>query len=310
MKLIDLHCDTLYKSFTENLPLDDSKMENILLNNVNKIQCYAVWCPDDLSGGQAEQLFLSATTKLKTECERLSINFINSFNNIKNDFANYKNNAILTLENGTAFNERIENVSKFAKLGLKMVTLTWNDSNFIGAGVKSKNNDGITQLGKKFVKEIEKNGIIIDISHAGDSLFYDVEEITAEPFVASHSNSRSVCSNKRNLTDEQFKIIADRHGIVGLNFHNEFLSDDCQNACATDILKHAEHFLSLGGEDTVCIGSDFDGCTLAKDIKGSRSMDYIYELFLKHNYKETLVKKIFYKNALNFFENFDNQKNL
>lgn len=308
MKLIDLHCDTLYKSVTENKYLDDEKMENSLSSNDNKVQCYAIWCPDELTGIQAENLFLSAYKKLKSECNRLNLNYINNFKNIKNDFQSHKNNIIFTLENAIAFNKKLENVAKFAQLGLKMVTLTWNDSNFIGDGAMVETPKGLTELGKKFISELEKNQIIIDISHASDNLFYDVERFAKRPFIASHSNSRSVCNHKRNLTDEQFNIIKSHHGIIGLNFHKDFLSDTPNKASAFDILRHTEYFMSLGAEDTLSIGSDFDGCTLPDNIKGSSSIDYLYELFLKHNYKENLVNKIFYENALNFFENFDNHQ--
>ena len=189
-----------------------------------------------------------------------------------------------------------------------MMTLTWNSHNPIGDGADVENPKGITDFGKKVVSEMEKWGIVVDISHASDKLFYDVAEIVKKPFVASHSNSRTIANHRRNLTDEEFSIIKSIGGIVGLNFHNAFLNTDPDKTSMYDLLKHTEHFLSLGGEDVVCIGSDFDGGILPKDIKGSTSIDKIYELFLRHNYKEALINKIFYENALNFYENFDNQQ--
>ena len=171
-------------------------------------------------------------------------------------------------------------------------------------------NAGLTDFGKIAVAKMEKDGIIIDISHASQALFYDVAENTNLPFVASHSNSYKITSHRRNLTDEQFSVIRNRKGLVGLNFHNEFLNNNSQNAGMTDILRHAEHFLSLGGEDILCFGSDFDGCTLPKNIKNSEDFAKIYDLFLANNYSESLIRKIFYENALNFFENFDNLRNM
>ena len=110
------------------------------------------------------------------------------------------------------------------------------------------------------------------------------------------------------FTDKQFEIIRKSGGIIGLNFHNAFLNDNPDNACVNDILRHAEHFLSLGGENTICFGSDFDGGTLPSDIKNSSVYAEILELMLKQGYKEALIEKIFYRNALNFFENFDNHQ--
>lgn len=306
MKLIDLHCDALYTSAMRNIPLNDSSLETKLASdNDNKLECYAIWLPDDLDGDTAEKLFYSAARRLKNECEKCNIKLLNSGKNLTSQFLSNANSAFFTVENAIALNGKLENVSRFSKLGVKIMTLTWNAHNFIGDGADVESPKGITDFGRQVIEEMEKNDIIADISHASDKLFYDVAAISRQPFIATHSNSRAVTSHRRNLTDEQFKIIKDRNGLVGLNFHNAFLNAEPDYASAFDILRHIEHFLSLGGEDIVAIGSDFDGCTLPEDIKGSESMAELFELFLRHNYNETLVKKIFYKNALNFFENFD-----
>lgn len=311
MKLIDLHCDTLYESVTKNIPLDDLSMEvQPLKNDDSRLQCYAIWLPDDLGGDNAEKLFFKAAKRIDSECKRLNINLITSDKSVSHEFNSHKTNAMFTVENGLALNGKIENVKKFAELGVRMMTLTWNDSNQIGDGAKVNNPKGITEFGKSVIREMEKHNIVVDISHASDKLFYDVAELANRPFVASHSNSRSVTNNKRNLTDEQFNVIRLFGGIVGLNFHNEFLNSNSDKASMYDIIRHADYFLSLGGENNLSIGSDFDGCTLPEDITGSESMYEIYDLFLRHNYKESLVDKIFFKNALNFFENFDNRQKI
>jgi membrane dipeptidase len=308
MKLIDLHCDTLYKSVVNNIPLDDKAME-VDLNQTdftNILQCFAIWLPDDLSGEKAKNLFFKAATCLKAECDRCKINLLSSFSSLEDAFINNQRSAFFTVENGKALNSKIENVKKFAELGVKMMTLTWNMHNEIGDGAGVENPKGITDFGKNVISAMEENNIVVDISHASDELFYDVAELATKPFVASHSNSRKITAHKRNLTDEQFKIICDNGGIVGLNFHNAFLNNTPEKANMYDIIKHTEHFLSLGGENVISIGSDFDGGTLPYDISGSRSLSKIYELFLQHNYQESLVDKIFFKNSLKFFENFDN----
>lgn len=310
MRVIDLHCDTLYKKATDNIPLDSMKNECRLCNNMNgsKLQCYAIWLPDDLNGDEAEALFFKAASDLKNECERLDIFLPKRGNKLRQAFLNNRNTAFFTVENSSALNGKLENIKKFASLGVRMMTLTWNAENQTGGGVESENTVGLTAFGKQVVREMENCGIVVDISHASRQLFYDVAENARLPFVASHSNAYSVASHKRNLTDDQFKIIIENDGVVGLNFHNAFLNNNPGNACITDILRHAEHFLSLGGENTVCFGSDFDGGVLPPDIKNSSVYAEIYELMLKHGYSESLVKKIFYLNALNFFENFDNRR--
>lgn len=308
MRVIDLHCDTLYKKSVENIPLDDIDNEcqiNKKYGN-NKLQCYAIWLPDKLSGDEAEKLFFKAADDFKEECKRLDISIIKPGDSVKEKFLSCKNSAFLTVENSTALNGKAENIIEFSKLGVRMMTLTWNASNPVGDGADVENANGITSFGKEIVALMEQNGIIVDISHASQKLFYDVAEVTKLPFVASHSNSFSVASHRRNLTDRQFEIIKKRGGLVGLNFHNAFLNDDPEKACIEDILRHTEYFLSIGGENTLCFGSDFDGGTLPWDIKNSHVYYDIYELMLKNGYKEELIHKIFYLNALNCFENFDN----
>lgn len=308
MYLFDLHCDTLYKSVTNNIPLDDSQMDVqpfCFNNNSHILQCYAIWLPDDLSEEIAEQSFFRACKTLRSECNRLGIILADDNSNIINLYNLNRNSAIFTVENASALNNKLENIRRFSELGVRIMTLTWNGSNSVGDGADIINPVGLTDFGRKAVAEMEKYSIVVDVSHASDKLFYDVAETATRPFIATHSNSRTITSHRRNLTDEQFEIIKNAGGIVGLNFYKGFLSDAPEDANMYDILRHTEQFLSLGGENTVCIGSDFDGCDLPKDINGSSSMDEIYEMFLKHNYKESVIKKIFYENALKFFENFD-----
>ncbi len=312
MRVVDLHCDTLFKSVIQNLPLDDDSHEVQLDTSPGsrKLQCYAIWLPDDFSGEQAELTVFQAAEKLKNECRRLDIHLLSIGENPKNAFENFSNSAYLTIENGLALNGNIENISRFAYLGVRMMTLTWNAHNAIGDGADVVNANGLTAFGRVVLPELDRNGIIVDISHASEKLFYDVLEHTSLPFVASHSNAFSVTKHRRNLKDEQIKYIIERKGLFGLNFHNAFLNADPEQACVDDILRHAEHFLSLGGEDCLCFGSDFDGGTLPHDIQNSRIYDKLYEGFLQLHYKETLIHKIFFENTLNFFENFDNQRRI
>ena len=141
-----------------------------------------------------------------------------------------------------------------------------------------------------------------DVRHAFK--YYLTKLNHGRPFILLGIIGQVFC---RHLTDRQFEIIKERGGLVGINFHNAFLNNAPEKACAEDIIRHIEHFLSLGGEDTVCFGSDFDGGTLPEDIADSGIYNNIYEILCRRNYKESLIKKIFHQNALNFFENFDNR---
>ena len=128
---------------------------------------------------------------------------------------------------------------------------------------------------------------------------------TSRPFVASHSNAKALCGHPRNLTDDQFGVLRERGGLVGLNYFKAFLNDDPERADIDDLYAHAEHFLALGGEDVLAMGSDFDGSTMPHGITGLESVEDIAETFLRHNLSEALVRKIFFENAAAFFKRFD-----
>ena len=118
--------------------------------------------------------------------------------------------------------------------------------------------------------------------------------------IATHSDARSLCSHPRNLTDEQFLALKQRGGLVGLNFYPAFLADSGK-ADAVEILRHAEHFLALGGEDVLAMGSDFDGADMPSGITGIESMEYLKELFAQNGYSDDLIDRIFYQNSFRFF---------
>lgn len=309
MRLFDLHCDTLYKAVTENKDLssDDCHISVNKTDFLEKwIQCFAVWIPDNVTDEYADFLFDKGYKILKENCEKYGISLLNNFNELKTSINNCNKCCFLTVENGKLLHGKLENIDKLNKYNVKMITLTWNGDNEIGTGALTRKKSGLTDFGFKAVKRLEESGIVVDVSHASRSTFYDVAYISEKPFIATHSNSYTVTKHKRNLTDEQFSIIKDRGGIVGINFYKEFLNNNEKEACMYDILKHTEHFLSLGGENTVAIGSDFDGCDLTNDIKDIKSTGEIYELFLKENYSESLLNKLFFYNAFNFCRNFDN----
>lgn len=303
MRLFDLHCDTLYKAYTENKSIISNDFEISLEKGKfldRWVQCMAVWIPDEVRGECAEKLVVNCCALLEKELEICK--YADKIENVSDISKNI--NIILTVEGGAALNGKLENIRRFRSLGVRAMTLTWNGSCEIGDGVQVENAKGLTGFGKSVISEMEQWGIAVDVSHAGDKLFYDVAELVKRPFIATHSNSRVVEPHKRNLTDEQFGIIRDIGGIVGLNFHKYFLAQEKQSV--TDIVRHAEHFLSLGGENTVAVGSDFDGGELPDDLSGIADMYKIYNEFARLNYSDTLIDKMFFKNAYNFYQSFDN----
>lgn len=304
MQLFDLHCDTLYRAYTEKSTLFNDSF-HISFNKTGGIspyiQCLAVWIPDEYRNENAERLFLDCVNKLEEQLKGTEIKWCKNGDDIREVQSENKKGIILTVESGAVLRGKIENISMLKKYGVKMMTLTWNGKNELGDGVGVETGGGLTDFGKKAIREMEKNNIIVDISHASEKLFYDVAEIAEKPFCASHSDSKKITPHKRNLTDEQFEIIKNSGGLVGLNFCRDFLNKRATNAEMYDIIRHAEHFLSLGGEKTLAIGGDFDGADIPHDMSGIESMPKLYELFLKQNYSQSLVDDIFFNNAADFF---------
>lgn len=287
MKIFDLHCDSLYRGYTENQPLE----ENLFHLDLKRgsmfdrwSQCFAVWIPDELRGEDAMALFDGCYEKYSRELRPK---------------ASERFSPILTVEGGAVLGGDLKNLQKLKKCGVKMMTLTWNGENELGGGASTAR--GITPFGKEAVKAMEELSIAVDVSHASDALFYDVAALARKPMVASHSNARAVCPHPRNLTDGQFQTIRDQGGLVGLNFCVHFLRED-SDAHFEDLLRHADHFWSLGGETTLCLGSDYDGTDVPPELDGIEKMEGFYELFLKHNYKESLVNSLFFDNASKFFD--------
>lgn len=307
MKLFDLHCDTLYRAFFENGGLFNNDF-HISFDKTDDIepyiQCMAVWVPDEFRNKNAIQLFENCRKKLNDELKDTNIKIIYSQDDIIEIESKKGKGVVLTVEGGAVLGGKLENVDHLAKCGVKIMTLTWNGNCELGDGIGVEGAKGLTDFGKSVVAKMEQNGIIVDVSHSSVPMFYDVAELSTRPFCATHSNSKQICPHRRNLTDEQFSIIRDKGGIVGLNLSRGFLREDEDKACMLDVLRHAEHFLSLGGEKTLAIGTDFDGTDIPIDMTGIESMNKLYELFLKHNYNEKLLEDIFFNNARNFLLRF------
>ncbi len=307
MKLFDLHCDTLYRAFFENGGLFNNDF-HISFDRIDSIepyiQCMAIWVPDEFRNKNAIQLFENCRKKLNDELKDTNIKIIYSQDDIIEIESKKGKGVVLTVEGGAVLGGKLENVDYLAKCGVKIITLTWNGNCELGDGIGVEGAKGLTDFGKSVVAKMEQNGIIVDVSHSSVPMFYDVAELSTRPFCATHSNSKQICPHRRNLTDEQFSIIRDKGGIVGLNLSRGFLREDEDKACMLDVLRHAEHFLSLGGEKTLAIGTDFDGTDIPIDMTGIESMNKLYELFLKHNYNEKLLEDIFFNNARNFLLRF------
>ena len=313
MRFFDLHCDTAYECAVElgGAPLDKGAHHLSLERGAGFEQwrhVFAIFMPDEQDGAacrgdRAIRHYERVLSYIKEQERRFPECFVicRDAQTLAKSYEKGVCGAIISVEGGSAAAGSPERIEKMYADGVRLMTLTWNAENELACGVWAEPTGGLTQFGRQAVELMERLGMAVDVSHLADSGFYEVAELAKRPFAASHSCARRLCGHRRNLTDEMFGIVRDSGGVVGINFHREFLRDDYEQASAEDILRHTEHFLSLGGKRTVCMGSDFDGADMPKGISGAESMEELYERFLRANYSESLLEDIFWNNAMRFF---------
>jgi len=165
---------------------------------------------------------------------------------------------------------------------------------------------GLTETGREFVWEMERMGMIIDVSHLSDAGFYDVLKAAQKPFVASHSNARAVCPHVRNMTDDMIRALSERGGVMGLNFCADFLEEKpfgVKNPGTIDaVVRHARHIASVGGIEVLGLGSDFDGIDTHEELPGAQSMGALWEALHRAGFSQDQLDQIFYKNVLRVYQ--------
>jgi len=179
------------------------------------------------------------------------------------------------------------------------VTLTWNEQNPLAGSHQT--GGGLTDLGREFVREAQRLGMIVDVSHLSDEAFGDIIEMSQAPVIASHSNSRTVWNVSRNITDDMFRQLCQSGGVVGLNQYAKFVAGepDLDNIC-----DHVLHFLEMDPEgEHIALGGDLDGCDeLVEGFEGIQSYPVLAERMLKRGITEPLIRNIFWNNALGVME--------
>lgn len=300
MNLFDLHCDTLDVIERQGNNLKDSH-GTVTLKGMKRyekcIRCFAIWVDDVLIEYQANKHFYKLYDIYKTQLSLYENDVVQITD--KNSFQDSRIGMMLTVENGSVLNGSLLEIEKMACLGVKMFSLTWNGENSLGYG--QLENKGLKPFGKECVSVLEENGIIVDVSHLSEKGFDDVCALSKKPFVASHSNAKSIVKHNRNLTNDQICEIIKRKGLIGINLYRDFLNENPDESCGADILRHAEHILSLGGEDVLAVGTDFDGGHIVKGFENDFELIELENLFFKSGFSQVITDKILYKNANRFF---------
>ena len=333
MKIIDMHCDTIYEILEgrkrgENISLRESTLMIDLMKlkkSGYSVQNFALFVEQkkgESSFGKVKELLAVFREEMKENQDLIAQ--VYTTGDILENEKRGKLSALLTVEEGGVCEGKLENLYFLYEQGVRMMTLTWNFPNEIGYPNFSENRDcytpdvenGLTQTGIHFVEEMERIGMIIDVSHLSDAGFYDVLNHTKKPFVASHSNARAVCPWVRNLTDDMLKKLGERGGVAGLNYCADFLREHSfENvdgiarrpreggyASVEDIAIHASHMADVGGIECVGLGSDFDGIPCNPELSGAHEMQKLVDALAKKGFHESEIDKILYQNVFRLYQ--------
>lgn len=340
MNIIDLHCDTisrLYAGPGEGVSLRHAPQFQIDLEKMRKgnylVQNFALFL--DLAHTEhPAQTALSMADLYYSELDKNKDLILPAFrcSDIVANQAAGKMSAMLTLEEGGILEGNLDNLQLFYDKGVRMITLTWNYPNTIGHPnmIMGENGiplfhrrceSGLSPVGIELVRDMMRLGIIVDVSHASDGVFYDVLKYTDKPFAASHSNAAAICNVCRNLTDDMIRALADRGGVMGLNFCTAFLTEsalpdspaDAANtltdprpappyvSTVEDMVRHVRHIADTGGVEVLGLGSDFDGISNAVEFTDASGIQILADALKKAGFCESDLDKIFYKNVLRLY---------
>lgn len=330
--IIDLHCDTLSKLSSSpdafRLPPGETK-SHVFLSGLRSsgvlLQCFAIFT--DLYESEEESPLSNMQKQIS--CFR---NFLDgssealapvlTYSDISANKQQGKISALLSLEESCLSEDILSLLPNLYSLGVRMATLTWNYPNLLGcpaadatpASSPKRNpaarlsggrhlHDGLTPLGFDFVEEADQLGILIDVSHLSDAGFYNVAAHSKKPFLASHSNARSICNVPRNLSDDMLRVLAEHGGVAGLNLCEHFLvSTPCSGEELLDALVlHAKHIVSVAGIDSIALGSDFDGIPTNAAIPDVTCLFLLERALRKAGFSSGELEKLFYRNALRVF---------
>ena len=201
--------------------------------------------------------------------------------------------ALLSIEGADLIDCDVHKIETVSGWGVRLLNPVWNRANMLSGTNAEEPERGLSAEGRDFIHVLEEYNIYPDVSHLSDVGFWDLVNMAKRPIIASHSNARAVCPHRRNLTDDQFRAIRDLGGVVGLNLYLDFVGEPTMDA----LVAHVEHFLNLGGEKTLCLGGDLDGCeALAADLTGMQDVPKLYDALRTRGYGEELLEDIFWNN--------------
>ncbi len=312
MFICDCHCDTLTELYNKNASLYENEQHFDIKRQIalgGGLQFCAIYVSTEVfryQGGLRYTLCL--LDKYNQEIKKLHENGIDVLQvRTVEDAGNvlkHKAATLLAIEEGGAIDGSLEALRCLYELGVRAMTLTWSNRNDIADGINEEaTGSGLTLFGKQVVAEMNRLGMLVDVSHISTAGFWSVIETSTKPIIATHSNAKSLCPHPRNLNDEQIKALAQNGGLAGITFAGQFLEEDWRNACIESVYKHIDYMLNLiGNDDHIGFGSDFDGISHPPyNIQGVQDYKPLIEYLSKY-YSDETINKITHQNVINLLQ--------
>lgn len=303
----DAHCDFLYYMLHRGYDISVPRVAQAvdiqgMIYGGAAMQLFAAWMdPDD------DITFLQQCMCLIDAYKRM-LNKNSMLTPLTKDFVpgQGKIATVLTIEGGEAIEGRLENLRLFYELGVRAMTLTWNDQNELASPAVARRDKGLSRLGRSVVREMERLNMAVDVAHVSDASIDGILDEINAPIFSSHTNARAVLNHKRSLSDRHIKEIARRGGVIGVNFYSPQLVERGR-AEISDVVKHIEHIASVGGIDCVALGSDFDGMGQDAYPRGLccwHDMPKLITAMESAGFGENDIRKIASDNLLNYMKRF------
>lgn len=300
--LLDAHADILYRMEKEHLDFYDvnsplhlsfPKMQEAGTD----LQIFALFVDPPYTPYEHLARILGYIDTFHTEiCKNNGMSPVFSYLDIEKNFQEGKKSALLSIEGGDFLTDDLRHLRILFSLGVRAMGLTWNNGNAIADGVGEPEDRGLSEFGRTVIQEMNRLGMVVDVSHLAPKGVWDVLEVTSSPIIASHSNAKSVHNHRRNLDDQQIKGIIDNGGVIGMTFVPYFVGDS--PVSIPSLLRHVDHILALGGENHIGLGSDFDGITETMvDLRSGSDYPRLLEA-LEKEYGSAITAKICGSNFL------------
>ena len=310
MRYMDLHCDTLLKAWqhhkTNILEFPEAMIDLRRLKQGGcGVQFFAIFMLTEKMKQED-----GVTADDETYIAGLREIFLNSCGDLLAPAGNLddvrrngeKISGILTLEDGRVVDGSMENLERFYKMGIRLISLTWNYENCFGypnSRDPAVMERGLKPFGREAVGRMNELGMLVDVSHLSDGGFWDVAETSKKPFVASHSNCRALNPSPRSMTDDMIRTLADHGGVMGVNFARLFLNQDPNNPVSRveDLVRQLTHMIRVGGEGVAAIGSDLDGISGPLEIGSPDQMPLLFQALDRAGFTERQIENIAWNNT-------------